>query len=138
MTTDRGHVTRVPILLRNRDMDTLGHLNQSLYHVFIEEARTAVVLELLGTGVVDYVLARVELDHLHEVRLEDREVAAEAWIEHVGAKSLRIGSRVVKLDGTVVAQGTTVLVAWDPERRGSRPIDDEERAALVAGLPVAT
>ncbi|CAB4891735.1 unannotated protein [freshwater metagenome] len=138
MTTDRGHVARVPILLRNRDMDTLGHLNQSLYHVFIEEARTAVVLELLGKGVVDYVLARVELDHLEEVRLHDREVAAESWIERVGTKSLSIGSRVVKLDGTVVAQGTTVLVAWDPEARGSRTIGDEERAALLAGLPDAS
>ncbi len=132
MSTVRGDLTRVTIPLRHRDMDTLGHLNQSLYHVFLEEARTAVVLDALGTGRVDYVLARVELDHLHEVRMTDREVVVEAWIERVGSSSLTIGTRVLKPDGAVAASGTTVLVAWDPEARGSRRIVGDERERLLA------
>jgi acyl-CoA thioester hydrolase len=138
MSTVRGDPTRVTIPLRHRDMDTLGHLNQSLYHVFLEEARTAVVLDALGTGTVDYVLARVELDHLHEVRMTDREVVVEAWVERVGSSSLTVGTRVLKPDGTVAASGTTVLVAWDTEARGSRPIEGEERERLLAAQGTAS
>lgn len=134
MTTDRGHVVRVPILLRYRDIDTLGHLNQSLYHTFLEEARTAVVLDILGNGPVNYVLARVELDHRQEVVLADREVFAESWVQHVGTSSLRLGARVVKADGTVAAEGVTVLVGWDPERRGARRLDGAEREKLLAAM----
>lgn len=136
MTTDRGHVARVPILLRYRDIDTLGHLNQSLYHTFLEEARTAVLVELLGDGGpaedVGFVLARVELDHRREIVLADREVFAESWVEHVGTSSVRLGARIVKADGTVAAEGATVLVGWDPRARGSRKLGDDERAKLLA------
>lgn len=137
MTTDRGHVTRVPILLRYRDIDTLGHLNQSLYHTFLEEARTAVVLEVLGDGDVEFVLARVELDHKREVLLADREVFAEAWVEHVGTSSVRLGARVVKGDGTIAADGSTILVGWDPRRRGARRLRDDEREKLLAAMGTA-
>lgn len=132
MTTDRGHVTRVPILLRHRDIDTFGHLNQSVYHTFLEEARTAVVQEILGTDAVEFVLARVELDHRREVVVTDREVFAESWVQHVGTSSLKLGARIVKADGTVAADGSTILVGWDAERRGARKLRDDEREKLVA------
>ncbi|MEV4421516.1 thioesterase family protein [Patulibacter sp. NPDC049589] len=139
MTTDRGHVTRVTIPLRHRDMDTLGHLNQSMYHVFLEEARAKVLFDLLGEGEIRYVLARVELDHRHEVRMSDVAVHAEAWVSHVGRSSVRLGTRVVVGDDDLVAaEGSTVMVGWDRERRGSRPLDPDERELLLAAQGVAS
>lgn len=138
MTTDRGHVTRVTIPLRHRDMDTLGHLNQSMYHVFLEEARAAVLTEVLEAESVDFVLARVELDHVSEVRMNDVAVHAEAWIGRVGTSSVRLNTRiVVGPDDRVAAQGTTVMVGWDPQERGSRRLTDDERARFAAaqGVP---
>jgi hypothetical protein len=32
----------------------------------------------------------------------------------------------------VAASGTTIVVAWDPVKRGKREITDAERAALTA------
>lgn len=133
MSTDRGHVTRMTIPLRNRDMDVFGHLNQSVYHVFLEEIRTAVVLDVLRTDHVGFVLARVELDHRHEVRMADREVRAEGWLGRVGRSSVEVLGRItVGDDDRVAAEATTVLVGWDHERRGSRPLGDDERALLLA------
>ncbi|HEV7195199.1 MAG TPA: acyl-CoA thioesterase, partial [Pedococcus sp.] len=37
---------RVP--LRWRDMDMLGHLNQSVYHELLEEGRAGLISELIG------------------------------------------------------------------------------------------
>jgi acyl-CoA thioester hydrolase len=134
MTTDAGHLSRVPILLRNRDMDTLGHLNQSLYHVFVEEARTRVLVDVLGTEEIDFVLAHVSLDHRREVRMSEREVVAEGWVEKVGTSSVHVGSRVLKPDGTVAAEGVTVLVGWDPGTRSARKLSEDERALLHAAI----
>jgi acyl-CoA thioester hydrolase len=50
--------------LRWRDMDTLGHLNQSVYHEFLEEGRAAIT----GPLGFPFVLAHVELDYRAEVR----------------------------------------------------------------------
>lgn len=130
MTTDRGHVTRVTIPLRHRDIDTLGHLNQSMYHVFLEEARARLLVDLFGEPEAGWVLARVELDHRHEVRMADGRVQAEAWVQRIGRSSIVVANRVVLDDGTLAAEGTTVLVGWDPETRGARTLTDEERRAL--------
>src|SRR4051812_33480297 len=67
---------RIRVQLRWRDLDQLGHVNQSVYHEFLEQGRGAVmmsVIELAGGG-FEFVVARVELDYRHEIRFEDREV----------------------------------------------------------------
>ena len=42
--------------LRWRDMDMLGHLNQSVYHELLEEGRAAVIWELMRRAGSDNVL----------------------------------------------------------------------------------
>jgi hypothetical protein len=34
-------------------------------------------------------------------------------------------------DGTIAAEGSSILVAWDPQARGSRALTEGERAALL-------
>ena len=38
--------------------------------------------------------------------------------------------RILDDEGQVVVEAEFGLVLWDPQRRGSRPITDEERASL--------
>src|SRR5947209_9080716 len=64
---------RVRVQLRWRDMDMLGHLNQSVYHELLEEARAALMIEVVRRVGVDhahgsFVLAHVDLDYHAEVR----------------------------------------------------------------------
>lgn len=135
MTTDRGHVKRVTHSLRYRDIDAFGHLNQSVYHVFLEEARAALIDELLpGPDLIGFVLARVELDYRREVRRDAGHVDVDAWVEHVGTSSVRVATEVLLPDGTVAAAGVTVLVGWDHRERGSRKLEGDEREKLVAAM----
>jgi acyl-CoA thioester hydrolase len=135
------------IPLRSRDIDTLGHLNQAVYHEILEEGRLRLFLHLstvggpaagapLGDGLGAFVLARVELDYRHEVRLDHRAVRLTLWIQGVGRSSIDVGHDVCLLDGTVAASGRSVLVAWDPATRRSRPLLAGERESL--GVPVDT
>jgi acyl-CoA thioester hydrolase len=121
---------RIPV--RWRDLDLLGHLNQAVYHEYLEEGRAA-LMDSLGEGNrFPFVLARVELDYRAEIRRRHGEVEVVARVERVGSKSLTVSHDVLLPDGTVAASGTSVFVAWDVEARGSRPLTDAERAALEA------
>ena len=53
-------------------------------------------------------------------------------VERVGPKSVTLAQRIVRADGIVAADGSSVLVAWDPQARGSRSLTDDERSALAA------
>lgn len=124
---------RIEIPLRHRDVDQLGHVNQAVYHVLLEEVRAAFVREALPelpyTG---YVLARSELDYRREIRIEDRYVIGEAHVSAMGRSSITIENRLLKPDGeTVAAEGKAVVVAWDPDQRRARALSDEERAILL-------
>ena len=127
----------VDVPLRWRDIDLLGHLNQSVYHELLEEARAGLLRELVrrsGAGEIKggFVMRRIELDHDHEVRRDDGPVRASARVTAVGNSSLRLHQELRLPDGTLAAQGTAVLVAWDSETRGKRAITEAERSA--AGL----
>ena len=123
---------RVEVELRWRDLDFLGHLNQAVYHELLEEGRGALFARLgvLETGFF-FVLARVELDHRHEVRRDHSPVAVVLRVEAVGRSSVTVWHEIVLPDGTVAAEGRSVLVAWDRDARRSRPLTDDERAVLT-------
>ncbi len=129
-----GELTlRVP--LRWRDMDMLGHLNQAVYHELLEEGRDGLMRELCrpaGSSEDAWVVARVELDHRHEVRREDEVVDLVVRVERVGTKSVTLGHDVRLPDGTLAATGRTVLVGWDPAARAGRTIAPAERERLEA------
>jgi len=127
------------VQLRWRDMDMLGHLNQSVYHELLEEGRAAVMTELMsraGNGRVHgaYVLAHVDLDYHTEVRKDHGEVEVVVRVSHVGTSSFRLHHEIRLPDGTVAASGETVMVAWDPVARGKRALTEAERAALSPEL----
>ena len=129
---------RVTVSLRWRDVDMLGHLNQSVYHELLEEARAELFTQLREkAGFFAFVIARVELDYRKEVRRDHGHVEVVARPGAVGRSSIVVENDVLLPDGTVAAEGRSVLVAWDPHERRSRPFTDEERARLsaLAGAP---
>lgn len=125
---------RIEVPLRHRDIDALGHVNQAVYHVLLEEVRAAFVRDALpDLPFTGYVLARSELDYRREVVIEDRYVTGEAHVGALGRSSITVENRLLKPDGTVAVEGRAILVAWDETERRSRRLTDEERAILLPG-----
>jgi acyl-CoA thioester hydrolase len=116
---------RIPI--RWRDIDALGHVNNAVYLTYLEELLAVVLGPVLGD---DYVSARVEMDFRNEVRLADRELLGSTAVERIGTSSVTAAFTLTRPDGVVALEGRTVLVAWDPAARSSRPLTDAERRAL--------
>ncbi|HEX2086349.1 MAG TPA: acyl-CoA thioesterase, partial [Solirubrobacteraceae bacterium] len=59
-------------------------------------------------------------------------------ITRVGGSSVTVDHDIVRNDGEVAASGSSVLVAWDPVERRSRPLREDERARLNEALGATT
>jgi acyl-CoA thioester hydrolase len=130
-----GFEQTVRVQLRWRDIDMLGHLNQSVYHEMLEEGRIALMAEIMRRVGRDhshggFVVAHVDLDHHAEVRKDHEEVDVVVRLAHVGTSSIVLEQEVRLPDGTLAASGKCVLVGWDPATRGKRALTERERAAL--------
>jgi acyl-CoA thioester hydrolase len=118
----------LPIRIRWRDIDALGHVNNAVYFTYLEELLNAYLGPVLGD---DWVSARVELDFRNEIKLSDIEVTARAAIERIGTSSVTTAVVLELPDGTVALEGRAVVVAWDPSERRSRALTEAERQALA-------
>jgi len=113
----------------------LGHLNQSVYHEMIEEARVALIAELMRRVGGEFprggfVLAHVDLDHHAEVRKDHDEVEVVVRVTRVGTSSVGLEHEIRLPDGRLAASGSGVLVAWDLATRTKRSLSEGERTAL--------
>ena len=123
---------RVEIPLRHRDLDSLGHVNQAVYHELLEEVRAAFFSDRLpDLPFTGYVLVHVDLDYRREVRIADRYVIGEAHVAELGRSRIELENTLTRPDGEVAVEGRAVLVAWDEESRRARALSDEERRALL-------
>jgi acyl-CoA thioester hydrolase len=131
-----GFEHTVRVQLRWRDMDMLGHLNQSVYHELLEEGRIALIADLMGRGGGErieggYVLAHVDLDYHAEVRKDHEAVDIVVRVARVGTSSIELDHDIRLPDGRLAASGKSVLVAWDLMARAKRSLSEAERAALT-------
>ena len=120
---------RIPI--RWRDLDDLGHVNQAVYHEYLEEGRGVLFAPLIeAEGSFQFVLARIELDYRHEVRHADGFVDVITTVEKIGRTSVTVLNEIRRTDGQLIAEGRAVMVAWDGSERRSRVLTDWEKEQL--------
>ena len=114
--------------VRFADLDSFGHMNNSIYFTFFEQARVA-FLRPHDADYTEMILARCEIDFRAQVSLgETVEIALTPT--RVGTKSFEL-SYEMKVGERLVAEAKTVLVAYDYERSESRPLPEAWRKLLV-------
>lgn len=120
------------IEIRWRDTDQYGHVNNSVYLTYLEEVRDEWLDRVLAGAASswDFVVARVAIDYRRELRQDDDVVIASCRLEQLGTRSVTTREELRSRDGWLSAEAQSVLVARDPERRGSRPMTDAERVAF--------
>lgn len=122
----------VDLPVRWRDLDPLGHVHHSVFLHYLEEGRNVWLRSVLGEGFSpdQYVLARIELDYLGEIRLDHGRVTASCGLQRIGNSSLTTWEELRDPDGATLATANAVLVLWDPEQRRKRRLTDSERRRL--------
>lgn len=119
------------IQTRWTDFDALGHVTYAAYPVFFDEAREAYLVERVG-GFEQWptVVVHFSVDYVRELRYPHPEVLVRTRVSEVGRSSVTFEQEAMAGE-EVGARAKTVLIAWDGERRASRPITGDERTALL-------
>jgi acyl-CoA thioester hydrolase len=134
-----GFKHKVPIQLRFKDVDKMGHVNNANYLTFIELARIHYFETVAGKNAnwsqqLGIILARIEIDYKLPIFLRDS-VFVYTKCSRLGTKSLDLSWVIVcEKNGTeeIVAQGLAVLVCYDYTQNKTISIPDDQRNALKA------
>ena len=132
MTGAPGHIVQ----MRWRDLDGLGHVNHTVVLTYLEEGRDA-MLDRHGISREEYVVGRCSVSFADEIDPAFGSVTVQCAVRELGRSSMTTSERILDDQGNVLVEAEFGLVLWDPERRGSRPISDQERASLAAAEEVA-
>lgn len=129
------HVETVQVRLR--DLDTMNHVNNSVYATYLEQARLGYFRDVVGRRLadLDVVIADLEIQY-------ERPITSDADRVRVGVTVPELGETSVPLEYEVRANderratGRTTMVAYDSEAGTPRPVPDEwrERIAAAAGF----
>jgi acyl-CoA thioester hydrolase len=126
------------IEIRWRDLDGFGHVNNSTYLTYLEEARDQHLTDVLGEAVHRAVIRRIEIDFVSGLTQDDDYVDVDVRLTGVGTSSLTLDERIVSvLDGRVAATAKTVMVHTDETRTASAPWPHDSRDAIDAALATA-
>ncbi len=120
-------------VLRYRDTDRQGHVNNAVFATFLESGRVAVLYDPqrpLAPDGASFVIARLILDFRAEVNWPGS-VDIGTTVMRIGGKSMTLIQGVF-VGEACVATAETVIVLMDDATRRSRPFTDEMRARLEA------
>lgn len=127
---------KIPIQIRWRDLDALGHVNNAVYLTYFELARLAYIRALLGEGAsiapqtrlpVDFqfILAEVNIRYRAPATLSDS-LAAVIWVSQIGRKSFVFDYRIQDAGtGRLIAEGCSTQVWYDYAAGKSQPVPEE-------------
>ena len=124
---------RHQLLVRFRDCDLFGHVNNAVYFTYMEEARWAYWRELTGDFPHDrlpgLILARAECDFVRPVQPGER---LDIWLGtiKIGRSSMTLDCEMLDEHGRVVAKGKAVMVAYDYSAAKPVAIPDWARSRI--------
>lgn len=123
----------VPVEVRFRDIDAVGHVNNAVYLTYLEQARLAYWRKLTGKSDlrdIDIILARVEIDYRSPIAFGEN---VEVSVRCVSLKrsscllDLRLTERS---SGRLVAEARNVVVYFDYHAKRPQPIPEDLRARI--------
>ena len=138
-----GFRHRREIEVRFADTDAMGHVNNALYHTYVESARTSYLEDVLGEpvrlgvhGELSFILAESRMVH-RSPSFYGETLTVESRVTRIGRSSVTMEHRITAPDSRVakrrlVATCESVLVHYDYGRSASEPVDDTQGAQIEA------
>lgn len=125
-------VVSVPVQVRYKDLDPMGHVNNAVYVTYLEYARTRWYLEeMLHRGVeLKFVVVRLELDYLRPILISDK-VQVEMWVTEVGTSSFTMEYQLTNGKEVVYTRAKSIQVRFNPDSGKSEPLSDVLRNELL-------
>jgi acyl-CoA thioester hydrolase len=124
-----------PCQVRWSDLDAFGHVNNVVFHTYLQEARVDFLFRhaaSLGAGGMSegVVIARQEIDHTAPLEFTSHPVRVETWVSHIGGASFTLDYEV-RDENTVYARAKSVCVAYELATKSARRLTEVERGMLT-------
>ncbi|MFC9555598.1 acyl-CoA thioesterase [Rhodococcus sp. NPDC056960] len=129
------------IQVRWGDSDRLGHVNNTRFVEYMQEARIHFLTSELranGERPGAMVVRKMDVEFLRPVTDDSGPLQIDVSVLHVGTSSYTIRHVVTNRDGVHCATGDALLVAFDVKTESSRPLSEAERRGLERYLTPAT
>ena len=127
-------LARIPISVRWRDMDNMGHVNNAKYVSYLEEARVRWMLGVPGVSMNERIAPVVAATHVNYRRplVWPHDILVELFVERIGTSSLTLGHRIVdQNDESVLYSDGNVVAVWMDTKTGkSAPLPEAVLAVL--------
>jgi len=122
----------VPHQVIFRDLDGIGHVNNSVFFTYFEWARTVLWFDMMGgreAHDLGFIVARAECDFRHQLGMEPIEIGVR--FGEMRTTSLDFLHEIRRGDGgQVAASGKVVVVLYDWKSGSKVPISDEFRGRV--------
>ena len=125
----------LPIQLRFNDVDSLGHVNNTIYFSFYDLGKTTYFDELKKTypylSDIGAVIVNAQADFLAPVFM-DEQIAVQTSVTELGNKSFKMLQQVINTEtNEVKCVCRTIMVGFDKKTSTSMPISDEWKKAIA-------
>ena len=111
------NIFKIPINVRFRDIDGMGHVNHAVVFTYFAEGRLALFKEFSADSdfsVFSFILAHISCDYLRPITL-NTQLSLEIWVREIGIKSFGLCYKLVDLsdESIIYAKGESVQVCYD-------------------------
>jgi acyl-CoA thioester hydrolase len=121
------------IKVRFCETDALGHINNTSYFIYLEEARVD-FFEAMGSPMNaekwEYILASAKCDFVAQGYF-NQVLKVKTFVTKVGNKSFTLGHEMVDSEtGTLIARGEAVIVYFNFDTQQSEPLPEDIKQFL--------
>lgn len=125
---------RYPLQIRFNDIDTLGHVNNSIYFTFYDLGKSRYFEAVKNCSIdwrrADVVIANINADFLSPI-YPNEEIAVETGTLEIGNRSFTLLQRIINTKtGEIKGICRTVMVGFDIAAGISAPVSDEWKDAI--------
>ncbi|WP_026582295.1 acyl-CoA thioesterase [Bacillus sp. J33] len=130
-------MNEMTITVRFCETDALGHVNNTSYFIYLEEARVK-YFETLGYSMDvkkwHFILASTKCDFLSQGYF-NQILTVKTWVSRIGRKSFQLDHEIVcSQTNNLIARGNAIIVYFDFQKQESADIPDLLREGLAQNL----
>lgn len=121
---------RLPIQVRFRDIDGMGHVNNAVYLTYLEEARTQYFMKIRGVNTlpeVDFIVAKITIEYEAPIHLGDQ-IEVGIRVNRIGDKSFDFKYELWdRKNNRLVGDAESVQVFYDYKAETTKQVPTDFR-----------
>lgn len=127
--------SEINVYVRFCETDAGGHVSNTSYFFYMEEARSKFFQAIGFTGAenrgnIDFIIASTACDFLAQA-YAGQTLLVKTTVDRIGSKSFKLVHELTEAEsGTKIASGSATIVCFDYQKQQTEPIPDRLRKSL--------